>query len=227
MAINDRFELTVQAEQCGAQISMNFSYVQVQPDNGSENPGLSLAKGWLSGENGPWYYIRSFLSSRLKIICATWSSLENVGSAAIEGLYAMGADDLNKALPPTAAILFHEWAAAPYAQKFAGRFYLPGLTTALVDGPGLNASLESFLLAFGPKLINVPLYGETVTWARMIPSKLFQPNIVVPTGASLYVGRVFADPLVRRVLSRTPDHCSIVASQGAPISMPVIDISEV
>jgi len=226
MAVNDRFELTVQGEQCGAQIALNFSYIQIQPNIPGENPGLTLAKGWLNAAQGPWQHIQPLLSSMLKLVCINWRTLENVGSAAVMGGAGTGGDSINKALPPTAAILFHEWAQAPHREKFAGRFYLPGLTVALVDGPGLVASLEAILLAFGPKLINIPEVASGTVTFRMIPNKAFQPNIVVPTGATVYVGRVFADPLVRRVLSRTPDHCNVVAAQGAPISMPEIEVTE-
>jgi len=225
VAVNDRFSLGIQGTFCGALFSWNFAYQQIQPDVVGVNPGLSLVQAWIDAEFSPWRAVQPYLSSELTLVCADWSTGENIGSAAISGAYASGLDGVNAPLPPTVAILIHEWAAAPHLDNYAGRFYLTGLTTALADGPALNQAL---VVAFAPFLVNLVTIGPDVqaSMFRMIPSLDFEKNTIVPTGSSEFVGVCFADPLLRRIKSRLPDHCAIVAAQGAPIGMPGLVVEE-
>lgn len=224
MAVNDRFNLQIQGVFCGAQFSWNFVYQQIQPDQPGINPGLSLVNAWTAATLGPWRAVRLYISSELKIVCANWSSGENVGSAALTGANSMGEDSLNAPLPPTVAILIHEWATAPHDKNFAGRFYLCGLTVAVVDGPGLIHAMNGAMAPFLASLVTI---GPDLqpNMFRMVPSEDFVANGIVTSGASVFVGHCFHDPLLRRINSRLPDHCAIVAAQGAPVGMPGVDIA--
>jgi len=226
VAVNDRFTLRIQGTFCGALFSWNFAYQQIQPDVVGVNPGLSLVQAWIDADVSPWRSVRPFLSAELTLVCADWSTGENIGSAAVSGTFASGADAVNAPLPPTVAILIHEWAAAPHLDNYAGRFYLTGLTVALADGPALAQAL---VVAFAPFLSQLVTIGPNAqnSMFRMIPSLEFEKNAIVPTGSSEFVGVCFADPLLRRIKSRLPDHCAIVAAQGAPIGMPGLVVEEV
>lgn len=221
MAIGDRYSLSIQGTLCGSTWNLDFEYEQVQPDQVGILPGFSLVDGWMNTTFGPWGLWRALVSDELTVVCATYSSISDKGAVAFS-TSNQGANTV-AALPPTVAVMVHEWAASPYPKNFSGRCYFPGVCANQVNGPGWTSAFFVAFNGVAGRLINLRPAAAPATMFRMVPTKGFVANPVVTPNNSVFVGNCFMDPLIRRIKSRKPDLCQIVGAQGVPPGIPSFD----
>lgn len=217
MALGERYSLSMNGILCGAPVANTYTYEQIQPDLPGVKGGAALVEGWFVKAGGPWLTIRARLTNGLQWLCAAYASSSEKGAILLNG--ATGNSN-EEAMPSTVSVMLHLWAIGPHPKHFAGRVFVPGMLRADQKRSSLQTAATIAYGNFGAALININPTGAAGTMFRLVPNEKMIPNPIGGIDATNFVGKVFVDPLLRRIGSRKPDLCQSFAAVGAAPGQP-------